>query len=339
MADNKRSLSRRFLPPDPHAVEPYRLTPKLALRVGILGMLALAVFATLFLRLWSLQVLNGEQLLRAAQNNQRRDIRVQAPRGPILDRNGDVLVTNVPGPRGSDLVVRLAEAARSALARDPRARAGPRASGQPDRRGDQTSSARPADADQDQGQREPGPGLLPRGEGRGLPGRPDRAGLPALLPQSGACRARARLRQRDLAGAGGGSAQPGVQGRRHDRPDRDRVVLRQVSAWDRRCLAVARRLARQADQPRRAEGPVASRQRRPPDARREVAEGRGGRAAVRHRTRAQLAVLRLLVLERRRDRRARSAGRLDPRARVVPDVSAVALSSVACASGRSTSPV
>jgi penicillin-binding protein 2 len=60
-------------------------------------MLALAIFATLFLRLWSLQVLNGEQLLRASQNNQRRDIRVQAPRGPILDRNGEVLVTNVPG--------------------------------------------------------------------------------------------------------------------------------------------------------------------------------------------------------------------------------------------------
>jgi penicillin-binding protein 2 len=94
---DKRSLSGRFLPPDPNAVEPYRLTPKLALRVGILGMLALAVFATLFLRLWSLQVLNGEQLLRASQNNQRRDIRVQAPRGPILDRNGNVLVTNVPG--------------------------------------------------------------------------------------------------------------------------------------------------------------------------------------------------------------------------------------------------
>jgi penicillin-binding protein 2 len=93
----KRNLSRRFLPPDPNVAEPYRLTPQLALRVGILGMLALAVFATLFLRLWSLQVLNGEQLLRAAQNNQRRDIRVQAPRGPILDRNGDVLVTNVPG--------------------------------------------------------------------------------------------------------------------------------------------------------------------------------------------------------------------------------------------------
>jgi penicillin-binding protein 2 len=93
----KPVLSRRFLPPDPRVEGPYRFTPKLALRVGLLGMLALAVFATLFLRLWSLQVLNGQQLLRAAQNNQRRDIRVQAPRGPILDRNGQVLVTNVPG--------------------------------------------------------------------------------------------------------------------------------------------------------------------------------------------------------------------------------------------------
>jgi penicillin-binding protein 2 len=93
----KRVLSRRFLPPDPRAEEPYRLTPRLALRVGVLGMLAIAVFAALFLRLWSLQILNGEQLLRAAQNNQRRDVRVQAPRGPILDRNGNVLVTNFPG--------------------------------------------------------------------------------------------------------------------------------------------------------------------------------------------------------------------------------------------------
>ncbi|MDX6437136.1 MAG: penicillin-binding protein 2 [Gaiellaceae bacterium] len=93
----KRVISRRFLPADPRAAEPYRLTPKLALRVGFLGMLALAAFATLFLRLWSLQVLNGQQLLRAAQNNQRRDIRVQAARGPILDRNGNVLVTNVAG--------------------------------------------------------------------------------------------------------------------------------------------------------------------------------------------------------------------------------------------------
>ena len=92
----RRVVSRRFLPPDPRAEEPYRLTPRLALRVGLLGTVAIAVFVTLFLRLWSLQILNGEQLLRAAQNNQRREVRVPAPRGSILDRNGLPLVTNVP---------------------------------------------------------------------------------------------------------------------------------------------------------------------------------------------------------------------------------------------------
>jgi len=90
-------LSRRFLPPDPNVEEPYRLTPRLALRVGLLGVVAVAVFATLLLRLWSLQILNGAQLLRAAENNQRREVRLQAPRGAILDRNGLPLVINVPG--------------------------------------------------------------------------------------------------------------------------------------------------------------------------------------------------------------------------------------------------
>ena len=60
-------------------------------------MVALAVFAVLFLRLWALQVLSGPQYLRAALDNQLRAVRVQAPRGPILDRNGQPLVTNVPG--------------------------------------------------------------------------------------------------------------------------------------------------------------------------------------------------------------------------------------------------
>ena len=93
----RRVISRRFLPGDPHVEEPYRLTPRLALRVGLLGMVAIAVFAALFLRLWSLQILNGAQLLRAAENNQRREVRVQAARGAILDRNGLPLVINVPG--------------------------------------------------------------------------------------------------------------------------------------------------------------------------------------------------------------------------------------------------
>jgi penicillin-binding protein 2 len=93
----KRPPADRFLAPDPRVDEPYRLTPRLALRIGILGTLAIAVFAVLFLRLWALQVLSGAQYLRAAQNNQLRTIRLQAPRGPILDRDGRVLVTNVAG--------------------------------------------------------------------------------------------------------------------------------------------------------------------------------------------------------------------------------------------------
>jgi penicillin-binding protein 2 len=77
--------------------EPYRLTPQLALRIAILGTLALAAFAVLFLRLWSLEILSEAQYVRAAQNNQLRTLRIEAPRGAILDRNGKVLVRNVAG--------------------------------------------------------------------------------------------------------------------------------------------------------------------------------------------------------------------------------------------------
>jgi penicillin-binding protein 2 len=91
-----RLPSRRFLPPDPRVEEPYRLNPQTALRIGILGALALAAFAVLFLRLWSLQVLSGDRYLRAAQNNQVRTLPLEAPRGVIYDRNGHVLVANKP---------------------------------------------------------------------------------------------------------------------------------------------------------------------------------------------------------------------------------------------------
>jgi penicillin-binding protein 2 len=63
----------------------------------VIGVIALAVFAVLLVRLWSLQVLSGEKYLDAAQSNQLRTIRLEAPRGPIVDRNGKVIVDNVPG--------------------------------------------------------------------------------------------------------------------------------------------------------------------------------------------------------------------------------------------------
>ena len=54
------------------------------------------VFGALFLRLWALEVLSGQQYLRVAQNNQLRSVRLEAPRGAIRDRNGKLLVGNRP---------------------------------------------------------------------------------------------------------------------------------------------------------------------------------------------------------------------------------------------------
>jgi penicillin-binding protein 2 len=84
----------RFLPPDPRVETPYRLTPQMMFRIGILGFLVLAAFAVLFFRLWALQVLSGTQHLRAAENNQLRTLRLEAPRGPIVDRRGRPIVDN-----------------------------------------------------------------------------------------------------------------------------------------------------------------------------------------------------------------------------------------------------
>ncbi len=86
-----------FLPPDPRVEEPYRFTPQLALRIGILAAVALVVFGILFFRLWALQVLSGPRYLKAAQDNQVRSVRIEAQRGEIFDRNGHPLVATVPG--------------------------------------------------------------------------------------------------------------------------------------------------------------------------------------------------------------------------------------------------
>jgi penicillin-binding protein 2 len=73
------------------------LTPQLAVRVAIIGGIALAAFAVIFFRLWFLQVLSGDKYVAEAQGNQLREIRVQAPRGDIVDREGRVLVRNRVG--------------------------------------------------------------------------------------------------------------------------------------------------------------------------------------------------------------------------------------------------
>ncbi|MEA2403618.1 MAG: penicillin-binding protein 2 [Thermoleophilaceae bacterium] len=73
------------------------MSPQLALRVAIIGGVALVMLGVIFFRLWYLQVLSGDRYLAEANNNRVREITVQAPRGKIVDRNGKVLVDNRSG--------------------------------------------------------------------------------------------------------------------------------------------------------------------------------------------------------------------------------------------------
>lgn len=64
------------------------------LRLGVLGVVVIALFVPLFARLWYLQVLSSETFTEAAEANRIRVVQVEAPRGRILDRDGTVLVDN-----------------------------------------------------------------------------------------------------------------------------------------------------------------------------------------------------------------------------------------------------
>jgi len=63
-------------------------------RFAVLGVVILVVLLALFVRLWVMQVLNGESYAAQAENNRVREISLEAPRGRIFDRNGVELVTN-----------------------------------------------------------------------------------------------------------------------------------------------------------------------------------------------------------------------------------------------------
>ena len=79
-------------------IEPVIAEPKkrrgTALRFAVLGGIGLVLFSILFFRLWSLQVVTGDRYLAEANDNRTREITVRAPRGRILDRDGEVLVDN-----------------------------------------------------------------------------------------------------------------------------------------------------------------------------------------------------------------------------------------------------
>ncbi|GAC1437355.1 MAG: penicillin-binding protein 2 [Solirubrobacteraceae bacterium] len=91
------------------------LSPQLAMRVAALGGLALVLFGVILFRLWYLQVLSGDQYIQLANNNRVRDVRIQAPRGVVVDRNGQTIVDN----RAATAV----EITRDELPKDPVLRA------------------------------------------------------------------------------------------------------------------------------------------------------------------------------------------------------------------------
>jgi penicillin-binding protein 2 len=85
--------------------------PATGLRLGMLALIALILFAVLGFRLWFLQILSGDEYVAQANNNRVRTVDIQAPRGVIYDRNMDPLVKNRAGLSVGILPMDLPEAA------------------------------------------------------------------------------------------------------------------------------------------------------------------------------------------------------------------------------------
>ena len=74
------------------------ITPQLAMRVAVLGGLTFVLFAVIFFRLWFLQVLTGDDYVSQARENRVRKVKIEAPRGNIIDRDGRTLVKTRAAP-------------------------------------------------------------------------------------------------------------------------------------------------------------------------------------------------------------------------------------------------
>jgi penicillin-binding protein 2 len=91
------SVIERFRPSDPAGAAPSRTPPvssQLAMRVALLGGLAALMFGVIFFRLWYLQVLSGEQYVQQANAQSVRQLPIAAPRGQILDSEGQPIVSS-----------------------------------------------------------------------------------------------------------------------------------------------------------------------------------------------------------------------------------------------------
>ena len=204
---------------------------RLALRLALFGGLALVLFAVLFFRLWQLQVLSGEEYLAEAKNNRTREFRVSAPRGEILDRNGEVLVDNRtslalqvnPQKLPADAAERRAELARLGELTHMPLRQVRRTIAE----GQKVAPGAPVTL-----RRDVGDDLvyyLQENQAR-FPGVDGAAGLRPPLPGGDPRRAHARQRRRGQRGAAEGAALQGPRAGGRDWPGRGRVQLRPLPA-------------------------------------------------------------------------------------------------------------
>ena len=70
--------------------------PALRKRFLVISLAAIIIFLLLLLRLWYLQIINADRYRQMSEKNRIRYVPITAPRGPIYDRDGVLLVDNRP---------------------------------------------------------------------------------------------------------------------------------------------------------------------------------------------------------------------------------------------------
>jgi penicillin-binding protein 2 len=63
-------------------------------RLSVIKTVVVGALALVVVYFWHLQVVRGKYFRELAENNRMRSVPIPAPRGPIFDRNGRVLVEN-----------------------------------------------------------------------------------------------------------------------------------------------------------------------------------------------------------------------------------------------------
>jgi penicillin-binding protein 2 len=76
----------------------------------------LITFLILFSRLWFLQIIEGDELREYSEKNRVKENRIAAPRGLVLDRNGQILVDNITGYDASIVPQYASELEQTAVA-------------------------------------------------------------------------------------------------------------------------------------------------------------------------------------------------------------------------------